>query len=1089
MANPGDSVLSMAVEPDIDEARALIEQNWHLLGEMRGWSAARRRTYAEQLGDLGNLEDRSRREQTGRYPLELLQNANDAASDAHMTGHVQFAVTKQALLVGNDGARFTSERIRSLMRISSSEKAARPRRTTVGYKGVGFNSAFEISDTPQVITSRFSFGFDRVGARREVNKVLGVPSEGIPARHYPRLLEFGAWALDADIVTQMRERGAVSIIRLPLRAGTNQSDVDAHIKSSIVPATLLFLPAVAEITFLDANGSRHWKKTDRGRRADGRLIEIDGGDRTFAWIVRVASTPIDKGLLERLRDPLWTNLDSLDVSVAVPWSDGAVDSNAPPQPLYSYFPTDDQWGRPLLIHGDFYIDAGRRHIETRGEGGEISRAVAREAVQSAVALACSLSSQGYPLLRALSELVPAGGFGQEVGQLLLKALSQAPFLRTFGSGTPRRPDEIVRLNSKPSSVALERRLLKYVERADEVLMPGDDLPPARELMNSLAVTQLQPHDLGARIDPRPLDPALPHLCAVLMDWLNAQSEWQRPGILQALRARAIWRDEHGNWCSPNQMRVPIRDAPLLPQWLRPRLATRPARGRARELFDKLSIAVLDERAGAQLAIDAVTQPKLPSAARLRDVYRYLKEVGRLHPKALTDVARLGQVPVPTRDRTRQRRAWTRADATYFGDEWVAVEGAEALYGRFGAIEFLDERPPRAAGERRAVARFLATLGVAAFPRSRQVDYSLPHFSEYAALPETVEASQCPQGHSGSPQVLDAAVLDRLDVILDAKEPSALRLLARVLAQAQEPYGQRATYVCDHSHHRGRGTRRVFLGYQRWRLETTEWVPVTGELAGGPLRRPSESWYRARTGGEDLLLPIALLEEGVARRLALNDCGRPSSVAVARALDRLSTKYPDLSAAAMPVMRTTEVLMDWFDQALQRTSGWDEQIPPMAGETSTGRQWSRQPLVNDLHLTSAPPGMALLPFGRWHGLRRALDLPRVSERVEITVRHGKANAAKLWMGAEQRAMLLALLERAGGDRSVVTSRLRSLAETRAQGIEVTVSTADGWELVVPRSFFLQRRRDKRGRLVAAHLYVGELSTADQRALAADLADYL
>jgi hypothetical protein len=41
--------------------------------------------------------------------------------------------------------------------------------------------------------------------------------------------------------------------------------------------------------------------------------------------------------------------------------------------LHIYFPTEDRLGRALLVHGDFYVDSSRRHIETLGAGGDISR--------------------------------------------------------------------------------------------------------------------------------------------------------------------------------------------------------------------------------------------------------------------------------------------------------------------------------------------------------------------------------------------------------------------------------------------------------------------------------------------------------------------------------------------------------------------------------------------------------------------------------------------------------------------------------------------------------------------------------------------
>lgn len=116
----------------------------------------------DRIEDGGRAEDRVRHDYTGRYPLELLQNAHDACADAGRAGAVRFVVTDSAVLVANDGEPFTPERIRSLVRLGSSEKArGRKARRTIGYKGVGFTAVFEITDCPQIVSRDVSFMFDR----------------------------------------------------------------------------------------------------------------------------------------------------------------------------------------------------------------------------------------------------------------------------------------------------------------------------------------------------------------------------------------------------------------------------------------------------------------------------------------------------------------------------------------------------------------------------------------------------------------------------------------------------------------------------------------------------------------------------------------------------------------------------------------------------------------------------------------------------------------------------------------------------------------------------------------------------------------
>jgi hypothetical protein len=116
-----------------------LDQRWQWLAEQAEMSDASRAQTLRDLEDDGHREDDIRQSYTGRYPLELLQNAHDACSDAHRVGTVEFVVTDTALLVANEGVPFDADRVISLTRHGSSEKLRdRARRRTIGYKGVGF---------------------------------------------------------------------------------------------------------------------------------------------------------------------------------------------------------------------------------------------------------------------------------------------------------------------------------------------------------------------------------------------------------------------------------------------------------------------------------------------------------------------------------------------------------------------------------------------------------------------------------------------------------------------------------------------------------------------------------------------------------------------------------------------------------------------------------------------------------------------------------------------------------------------------------------------------------------------------------------
>lgn len=69
----------------------------------------RRNTGLKSLDERGAMSEIVRDQYTGRYPLELIQNANDAEASEGSTGSgVKFVVTDTALLVADQGAGFGS---------------------------------------------------------------------------------------------------------------------------------------------------------------------------------------------------------------------------------------------------------------------------------------------------------------------------------------------------------------------------------------------------------------------------------------------------------------------------------------------------------------------------------------------------------------------------------------------------------------------------------------------------------------------------------------------------------------------------------------------------------------------------------------------------------------------------------------------------------------------------------------------------------------------------------------------------------------------------------------------------------------------
>src|SRR3954451_9619038 len=97
----------------------------------------RRDNALKALDERGGAQELVRQQYSGRYPFELLQNANDAAADAERPGRVRFVLTAEALIAADNGAGFGEEQIRAICGLGRSSKDPRK---SVGYKGLGFKS-------------------------------------------------------------------------------------------------------------------------------------------------------------------------------------------------------------------------------------------------------------------------------------------------------------------------------------------------------------------------------------------------------------------------------------------------------------------------------------------------------------------------------------------------------------------------------------------------------------------------------------------------------------------------------------------------------------------------------------------------------------------------------------------------------------------------------------------------------------------------------------------------------------------------------------------------------------------------------------
>jgi hypothetical protein len=1089
------------------DLRGVIPRNWitanpgsaegELARHWLGYASTGENLHAERLthdllADVAGLEEQVRHAYTGRYPIELLQNAHDACGDSGRVGSASIQVTATALLVADGGIGFTPERIASLTRVGSSEKAIdRAGRDLIGYKGIGFTAVFEVSDRPQIIGRKVQFQFDVERLRDVLGG--GDAARSVPVRYFPFALEPGDLGEDRDAVDRLLANGASTVVRLPYRAGIVAANALEAVQRSVRPELLLFMPHLNTISVSSPTYARSWVRKRARQFHSGFVIQVSSaGSMSQEWLVGRGSVPFSAAAAKKLGDRLWETVRRLNVAVAIPWKRGRPAPTGNGGPLFAYFPTEDQLGRDILVHGDFYLDPSRRHVEAHGAPGIPSDLVAAEAGRLVGVLARENAPAGTDLIEVLAERHGPTGFGAVVAGAIDGVLRATKFTMPAAGAKARRPDELQHLGAavRPEDEAL---FVAIVSPVRDLLKPAAAPIWARAWLERLGMGAISTVDLASRIDLRYLPRGFSHISALrlLSSWIEAQDALSQWKIIEVLKDAMVMRTLTGTWTSPNEV-VIQGGAPPLPTAIRRPEARMPRDSLARHfLVDKIGVDILTPaRAMDDLLTSLEEGQLLGSETDRREALQFVKACWAKDPSMFQPYhGRLGIVRVLVRAAGRRVRYWLRADRAYFSRAWLPRSTAESTYGALGATEFLAEPPPTDPATRREQVALYRALGVVGEPRLVPLPASVdpPAWQAWKSLPGVEPAFSCDEGHTGSQRQPDGLILDRLDALLGA---SGSTLLA-VLGTMDDPYGGPVVVKCMHGSHSGRaGRKRAVPGYQEWRLTTVAWVPVINDPTGKTLRVPQEAWTQVQAARRYLMIPRAAVPARSAGKLRFVSSEEATPTSIERALLDLYSVWTDAADAPADAIQTARWLMGLLDRRTERSETLGGTAPPLLAVRANLTEWSTDPAIADIPGLAADPPGPVLPAGRWPGLRRAYGLRRLSEIISGRATYETKRGVPLLLSARRRAELLAFLNATGPLPDHVAGRLAVLREIGVSRLTVHWQSSDGaLDEIHEPSVHLDLLRNKAGARTGALVLRRADLPIDFLGMGAIVADYL
>jgi len=744
------------------------------LGLLADAHESRKPTLFNHWRGLAKAEELVRREYTGRYLFELLQNANDAILDwyeqypdrrgGQHRNQVRLELTDESLLVANFGLPFGENNIRALCQFGDTTKIKSASKQ-IGHKGIGFKSVLEITEKPEVYSDCYAFGFDREEFVKAVRRVVGKDSQEdypIPVLLTPFRRRLGKLSpYNRERIEWLFDQDYVTIIRLPFKEGINAEQVEERMRADLTPQILLFLNAIdqLEIAYPSGEDIAYWRE-DRRAHPNERSYQVvlysdEGGEAHIhsRWLMLAADEiPIKNRDLVTDLGEAWKEVYAVRFAVAFPLDlQGNLKADSKSQPFYVYFPAEEYSGLPFLIHADLYIASARKDIRRNAFNDWLSEELALYLTTTGV----NELKRWFPGKPELVDILapiqePDRDFARHFLDNYLTLLRDSPFVPLTGG--QYKPPPLVRLPPVGADSTLFRRFfppsrLRGEEKWAFPLLEVEERELARDkrgrpflLREELGTRRVDVGDIVAALTDGPEVPVeeCADLFTFVADWWDSLERVERDRFVRFLKDCQIVPTRSG-WKCPDegmlfQANLRLEQDIDIPEGFEFELVTIEAygpeksyRGTPANFLRALGVNDYQRRDILRRAILPVLRSpecfealiaKHPTA--VYDAYRFLKAYYD-EDRSKTGIADdLLRVPVPaSRADHITVRTWQPAEEVYFSQYWTGSDDLETIYGCFDDVFFLG--PVEELGELDDEAKqswygFFSWLGVAHRPR-------------------------------------------------------------------------------------------------------------------------------------------------------------------------------------------------------------------------------------------------------------------------------------------------------------------------------------------------------------------------------------
>ena len=466
--------------------------------------------------------------QRGRWPLELVQNAEDALHrGGRREGRAVFVEAGEDLLFANDGAPFTLEDVRGLSVPGLSGKhggasevcraCGHPLSATIGHKGIGFTATRELTSRVEVFSAgvaAIDFRFDPQAAWRAYRGRWGaVIDEHIRDRvgwwslcmgdacpsWFPPLCPLSALPRSA-VIDALLSEGFLTVFRFPGVTAAARPVLIQALEQDLPPA-LLFFQHLSRLELRLADGVHSLeRRPDPGGASipEVERVTLAHDLRESSWFVlRDEGRDVPGTILAEQSTPL--HLTRFRCAVAAPERPSGDGS------LCVHYPTSHPSGFRLHLHADLRTDPSRRTLRAslpfnRWGLPELARFFCGKAVPALTRLAevrgdrdwllqlLGCEQEGEPIASHLRSLCLAGEEEGEHAWSGLGALAVVP-----AGGGWSEPAKALALYGHPKVAEIVEDVFPLVT------VPAVSLRH-ENVLRWLGVAGLRPKDIGALAD-------------------------------------------------------------------------------------------------------------------------------------------------------------------------------------------------------------------------------------------------------------------------------------------------------------------------------------------------------------------------------------------------------------------------------------------------------------------------------------------------------------------------------------------------------------------------------------------------------------